>query len=259
MNYHLILEKLFLKYYYFSLLFTFFLFLSWFLANSILIYSSVIDPGTTEYVLKSPQYQSDILMLSEIINQLPRCPKCGLPKPLRAHHCSTCGKCHLKMDHHCAVTGKCVALRNQQPFIVANHWAFLCLITNLIIFIIGIVFLDFQTEEKYQLFIYLFFDIVLIVFFYTYIHQTMENVYKNVTTIENIYGDDYSYDFGEVENYFQVFGDLGFLGRFIPQITEFCGFEWATTEYHSLKFITNSFSQPYRNSNSSFYKPNFNV
>lgn len=46
------------------------------------------------------------------------CPKCGVIKPYRAHHCQLCGCCHARMDHHCTVIGRCVGLRNQKVFIV---------------------------------------------------------------------------------------------------------------------------------------------
>lgn len=32
---------------------------------------------------------------------LPKCKRCNISKPPRAHHCSICKRCVLKMDHHC--------------------------------------------------------------------------------------------------------------------------------------------------------------
>ena len=46
------------------------------------------------------------------------CEICNMPRPLRAHHCSTCKKCVLLMDHHCDFIGNCVGYRNYKAFIV---------------------------------------------------------------------------------------------------------------------------------------------
>ncbi|PLB40576.1 DHHC family palmitoyltransferase [Aspergillus candidus] len=46
------------------------------------------------------------------------CKKCQLPKPDRAHHCSTCKRCVLKMDHHCPWLATCVGLYNYKAFLL---------------------------------------------------------------------------------------------------------------------------------------------
>ncbi|BGP27810.1 palmitoyltransferase PFA3 [Rhodotorula toruloides] len=48
------------------------------------------------------------------------CRKCNIPKPDRAHHCSSCGRCVLKMDHHCPwLGGGCVGWANYKFFLLA--------------------------------------------------------------------------------------------------------------------------------------------
>ncbi|KAJ2720067.1 palmitoyltransferase for Vac8p [Coemansia sp. Benny D115] len=52
-------------------------------------------------------------------NGQPRyCLKCQVPKPDRAHHCSTCGVCVLKMDHHCPWLNNCVGFHTHKPFLL---------------------------------------------------------------------------------------------------------------------------------------------
>ena len=46
------------------------------------------------------------------------CKKCQVPKPDRAHHCSTCKRCVLKMDHHCPWLSTCLGLHNYKAFIL---------------------------------------------------------------------------------------------------------------------------------------------
>ncbi|KAF9892495.1 palmitoyltransferase for Vac8p [Aspergillus nanangensis] len=46
------------------------------------------------------------------------CKKCQIPKPDRAHHCSTCKRCVLKMDHHCPWLATCVGLHNYKAFLL---------------------------------------------------------------------------------------------------------------------------------------------
>lgn len=61
----------------------------------------VISPGHTYY-----------------IPDVPSCAKCGVSKPMRAHHCQICDKCVLKMDHHCPWINSCVGFRNHRYFVL---------------------------------------------------------------------------------------------------------------------------------------------
>ncbi|OHT00895.1 DHHC zinc finger domain containing protein [Tritrichomonas foetus] len=218
-----------------AILFTIIIFIPWAMANGSLIYSAIIDPGSTYFVLNSPQYRDSIYINSQLLEDLPKCGKCGLPKPPRAHHCSTCGRCHLKMDHHCAVIGKCVALRNQQPFMVACIWATLSTFIDVVLLGIGLLFNIVEKDEKLRVFIFALLTFVLFDLFYNFWKDSMNRIKINATTIELLFSNHYTnpFDMGEEENIFQVFGDDMF--RFwLPHITDFCGFEWATKEYAGL-------------------------
>ncbi|KAK8895006.1 hypothetical protein M9Y10_023448 [Tritrichomonas musculus] len=253
---------------FFGFILIFIIFTSWFIANSTLIYSAVIDPGSTNFILNSKDYQEKYSMFlsPEFISTLPKCDKCGLPKPPRCHHCSTCGRCHLKLDHHCVIIGKCVSLRNQQPFYVACHWATLSLFFDIIvlsfIFAFSLLFkgiyklsnhhnFDVKTvlihkrtffdsflikgyKELTTLFIFDILTILLFSLFYSFISDSFQKVKQNSTTFELIFppkNQNYNpYDLGEEENIYQVYGD-GKLRLWWPKITDMCGFEWVTPEY----------------------------
>lgn len=69
-----------------------------------------IDPGSVEYVLKNLDRNPFIGSQT--------CPKCGLPKPPRCHHCSKCDRCILFMDHHCDFLGNCLGYRNYKALVL---------------------------------------------------------------------------------------------------------------------------------------------
>mmetsp|Transcript_44110 Transcript_44110/g.82506 ORF Transcript_44110/g.82506 Transcript_44110/m.82506 type:complete len:343 (+) Transcript_44110:30-1058(+) len=69
-----------------------------------------------------------------------QCPKCGLLKPPRAHHCSVCGVCVMKMDHHCPWINNCVGLGNYRFFLL--FLLFLALSCIFIISVFGFFFYD---------------------------------------------------------------------------------------------------------------------
>ena len=84
------------------------------------------DPGSIENDLKERGIlnrcrQGDIPVC---LQGCKICPKCQLPMPPGAKHCSDCGRCHLRYDHHCGVIGQCVADKNFKPFALSFFYAF---------------------------------------------------------------------------------------------------------------------------------------
>ena len=90
----------------------------WVFFNVIWMWSYIatcwLDAGSVQRELK--KYKNG--QLPPEIDALPRCEKCGLPKPIRTHHCGRCGKCYFRFDHHCPIIGNCVAFANTKPFML---------------------------------------------------------------------------------------------------------------------------------------------
>ena len=78
------------------------------------------DPGSllNFYKEKGILDQIESGNIPDSLQTLPLCPRCGLPKPKRCHHCSECNRCHFRFDHHCPVIGNCVGLYNIKAFIL---------------------------------------------------------------------------------------------------------------------------------------------
>ena len=95
------------------------------------------DPGYLEDFYKEKNLLEALQTNSQIPNALqflPRCQKCNLPKPNRAHHCSACGKCVFRFDHHCPYIGNCVGLYNIRAFILMIEYAGIQLILLALIY-----------------------------------------------------------------------------------------------------------------------------
>ncbi|OHT05708.1 DHHC zinc finger domain containing protein [Tritrichomonas foetus] len=197
-----------------------------FLYRSLLM-ASCNDPGATELQLERLTLQFS----QEFIDSFPKCPKCNLPKPPRAHHCSICNKCHLRMDHHCPAVGNCVAFRNHQPFLVMLNWGIIsCFLFTIYTIIFGIV-----EKGIFRYFTFAFSASSLLVgcFLCYFFCDQMKNVSRNVTTLEEFIEDDQDkYDLGRTENIRQMFGD-GKLRFFLPRLSDMTGFEWALPKYQS--------------------------
>lgn len=53
------------------------------------------------------------------------CRRCEVPRPPRAHHCSTCGTCAHDLDHHCIFLHNCVGYANRRSFVLFLLWTVL--------------------------------------------------------------------------------------------------------------------------------------
>lgn len=193
-----------------------------------IIKSVCSDAGETRKVLYSNKYRvNNPFMTDEFLDGLPKCEKCGLPKPPRAHHCSRCGCCHLRMDHHCPALGKCVALRNHQSFMALLSWGSVT-IGVLEIWILIDLFMDLQNWFMNIL----FFVMMLVLFFTTLCFRQMQmnQIKRNCTTIERMDGNQSEYDIGAEENVRQVLGSSKWR-LFLPQESALTGFEWALPQY----------------------------
>ena len=89
-----------------------------------------LDSGSVERELK--RMRLDLRSLPPEFDEVPRCPKCGVPKPKRTHHCSQCNKCYFRFDHHCNIIGNCVAFANTKPFMLFLFYS------GLMLFLLGL-------------------------------------------------------------------------------------------------------------------------
>ena len=76
--------------------------------------------------------------LTPELDSLPRCEKCGLPKPQRTHHCSVCKQCYFRFDHHCPTMGNCIALNNMKSFLLVIFYSALLFIFGGILLVIAV-------------------------------------------------------------------------------------------------------------------------
>lgn len=191
------------------------------------IRTSWLDAGSLQHELERLGYLKDgkLQNLPQQINELPRCPKCSLPKPERAHHCSECGLCYFRFDHHCPVIGNCVALHNMKSFMLFLIYTFLLVI----VFSTGCFLSSFYKHIIPSIilgvigaFIFLL-GICVGCFGCSYLPA----VCVNRTTLERIAGVPYqTFDVGAKENFQQIFGN-SFFAWFLPTKPPISGFLWA--------------------------------
>ena len=189
------------------------------------VYTIIGDVGETQKALKNPKYKR--FLTTEFLNSLPRCKKCGLPKPERCHHCSICNKCHLRMDHHCPAVGVCISVKNTQSFIVMLRWAIVLIVVNILELIASyFYFPSLKIPDLIMIGLLSILGITVAFFF----ADCMKRVIKNATTLEQKAGERNKYDLGKEENIKQIFGK-GKLRMWIPRKNKMTGFEWSLPDY----------------------------
>ena len=167
-----------------------------------------LDPGSVLSELQRLELWKDgeLHDLPAVIAELPRCPKCDLPKPARAHHCSDCNRCYFRWDHHCPVVGNCIAHRNMKAFMLFLFYS-CCVI--LMSGINGLVsYYVVKTLSLMFVIVLLVIDIVVSLWIGCFAWQYIPEVCVNRTTIERIAQvDPHTYDKGAAQNVKEVFGE----------------------------------------------------
>ena len=189
------------------------------------LFTLLVDPGETTRAINNPKYKR--FLTQEFLESLPKCKKCGLPKPERCHHCSLCNKCHLRMDHHCPAVGVCIALNNTQSFIIMLRWALVLIFVN-ICECIQAVFLLPQMKAPSLILTFLLLVLGGTLLFFA--HDSMKRVLVNQTTLEQMSGEDDLFNLGKEENIRQLFGS-GKMRMWIPRKNRLTGFEWSLPNY----------------------------
>jgi palmitoyltransferase len=190
-----------------------------------------LDAGSCHEELKHHHLldsHGKLVPLPPVLDALPRCAKCGLLKPDRAHHCSTCGRCYFRFDHHCPVVGNCIALNNMKAFML------FLIYTGVMLIIAGLtaictVTVSFQWV-KLMLALAGGMAIVAAIAIAGFGCSYIPQVCVNRTTLERIAGvPEGTFDSGHSENFRQIFGKSGF-AWFFPTAPSISGFAWSGIE-----------------------------
>ncbi|XP_057464101.1 probable protein S-acyltransferase 12 isoform X1 [Actinidia eriantha] len=166
-----------------------------------------------------PENLASTLSSSDSMERIPAvgyCSHCENGKPPRCHHCSVCQRCVLKMDHHCVWVVNCVGARNYKFFLLFLLYTFLE--TTMVTLVLLPSFIKFFQEAKnhnaspgnlaitFLAFVLnLAFSLSLLCF--VIMHASLLS--SNTTSIE-VYEKKkavrWKYDFGQKNNFEQVFG-----------------------------------------------------
>ena len=188
-----------------------------------------LDPGSVLRDLKRYGYADADGALKElppVLDALPKCPKCGLPKPERTHHCSRCGRCYFRFDHHCPVVGNCIALHNMRAFILFGVYGGLVFLFFIIYAILAFIMAPRipRAVTACVALLAFFFMVGLFGFSWSWVPFVCK---MNKTTLEGIGNMDIAkYDLGEQGNREQIFGKNRFMWIF-PTDAAVSGFFWS--------------------------------
>ena len=191
------------------------------------ICTSWLDAGSVQAQLDD-LHLTDPSQYPQYIAALNVCPRCGLPKPPRTHHCSDCNKCYFRFDHHCPYIGNCVALKNMKAFMLFLTYS------GILCFIIAgtlLLYLDENTPFPKYIF-WVFFGLLCFmgVWFAGFGLSYIRNVCNNQTTLEGIARlDPSTYDQGHTTNFKQVFGESPWRW-FLPIPMNVNGFMWSIAQ-----------------------------
>jgi hypothetical protein len=193
-----------------------------------LLCAACSDPGSSEKFLNDRSSWSPFpFMTDQFIDNLPKCEKCGLPKPERCHHCSVCNKCHLKMDHHCPAVGNCVALRNFRSFLVMLVWSVIGSGIQCGFCLLEAILDHYSRSGRWIAIVYTLGSTVVAGYVGYFLSDQLHGANVNQTTIESIGKRPLKYDLGKAENLRQVFG-TGTFRYLIPLPNNgMSGFEWS--------------------------------
>lgn len=188
--------------------------------------TSWADPGSLKKELIRQGYLKEdgitLVNLPVEIDHLPRCPKCGLPKPARTHHCSTCNECIFRFDHHCPFIGNCVGLYNLKSFILFLYYSALQFVLLSFFVLAGIKIGYSASILTFSLISGLTIGGFLAYFASTYIRDLCQNR----TTLEGLANDQYDFNEGWENNIKQIYGHSKWLWVF-PTRPTVNGFTWS--------------------------------
>lgn len=188
------------------------------------IHACWLDSGSVEGELEKRGLlvNGELQELPPGIADLPRCAKCNMPKPERAHHCGVCNRCYLRWDHHCPVIGNCVALKNMKAFMLFLFYT--CILVILSAVNAMMAYIVAGTLHVMIAYLILFAGFFVSASVGCFGCQYVPEVCVNRTTIEKIAGnDEHVYDEGKQKNIEQVFGEIPLLWFFPtpPRVKDF--------------------------------------
>ena len=167
-------------------------FILWIVAFAVLLFE---DPGSMEFVMK--YYKAP--------KSYPVCPKCGMIKPYRAHHCSTCNKCFAYMDHHCTVFGVCIAIRNRKVFIQYLVYSIVMLLIYATTCFIAMFVNEFDVFPMF-LVMNIFTGLSIALFLGIFLYNQVKTLLKGKTLLEEILQRDFNDGLTKYERFIAVFG-----------------------------------------------------